>query len=986
MGLDLQGNVAAIGIVRDGKPIGARVIQDKITDIEHRKNRSLAKSLRKTIRRKKSRRSRAVKCLQSVGMSFKTLPPRKNESLIAEGLFGPLSSSDAATGVLHLVKKRGWVSSNGKGDGERYRLDKKVKSEAANDGLQYPSQRRLAYGKDACHYTRSDRREELQKFLSVQEQYHPSLKFIHDDIMSLFDEMMPKKAPRAGRCPVSGEIRAPKSHPVFEAFRAITYVNKHLVWEDGNGKEYSLTPEQVVKFKNLLSHHPTVLVSSLKKKMGMPGNGRFRFEKQVEKNGKKEWSPKSLAGSPFTVKLSKAVPEWSSWSNDQIFGFADEMFKQSDVVSWCCSRGYSEDVTSVIVDVASAPGRASFSSSTMVTILPHVESGMDINNAVKYCYNTKYEDFLSVDEMISAIPSPEVRRMVKMVIPEVQRVVREYDVDDVYVEYARVMAMTDKQRARYEKRQRENKWKRDRAKEFLEKNDYRVTGNNITKYLLWQECWVSDDVFESPYDGRMMKAEDVFSRTENAVDVEHILPKNRSLDDSMANKTLCFRSLNLEKGSRTPYEMWGETSRMGEIKKRLKRMPRFPSYKAKRILEDWREDPMAIAARELNNTAYIARVARKVLQKALPGVSVHAVRANHLARVRNHWGANRLLGQANDKKCREDSRHHMIDAVVLAAFDSKMAYGLGNENSLAGFYNPPLPHPDFVNSLRSLLDGVIVSHKEKTKPSGSLYKDTVYRRTGKGHYEVRKPIGSITLDDLKYLLESESHREIGIAIKERMVEFGFDFKNGSSADFEALKRRGRKAADGSISRPFSKDRPVIFGSMPVKTYPSRCSTSDIFMKKVNHSGGSVYRKSGGNHEVNIFRIPEGTLAASYIDNEGSCREAHDPKAKKIRISRERARGWDWICSLRRGTMVQFTEDVKGRNLKGKVYWISGISRDGELALQRHDWAAGKVVKADVERRNMQIRDVSDRYVRLRLKGGFMRRSCLPFVGCPAVVG
>ena len=41
------------------------------------------------------------------------------------------------------------------------------------------------------------------------------------------------------------------------------------------------------------------------------------------------------------------------------------------------------------------------------------------------------------------------------------------------------------------------------------------------------------------------------------VEIDHILPFKKSLDDSYMNKVLCFVSENRAKGDRTPKDVWG---------------------------------------------------------------------------------------------------------------------------------------------------------------------------------------------------------------------------------------------------------------------------------------------------------------------------------------------------------------------------------------------------------------------------------------------
>lgn len=47
------------------------------------------------------------------------------------------------------------------------------------------------------------------------------------------------------------------------------------------------------------------------------------------------------------------------------------------------------------------------------------------------------------------------------------------------------------------------------------------------------------------------------------VEIEHILPFSRTLDDSLNNKTVCINRANRIKGNDTPYEAFGVKNESG---------------------------------------------------------------------------------------------------------------------------------------------------------------------------------------------------------------------------------------------------------------------------------------------------------------------------------------------------------------------------------------------------------------------------------------
>jgi len=92
-----------------------------------------------------------------------------------------------------------------------------------------------------------------------------------------------------------------------------------------------------------------------------------------------------------------------------------------------------------------------------------------------------------------------------------------------------------------------------------------------------------------PYTNKTINISDVLGRA-NKIQIEHIIPKSVSLDDSFANKTLCDAKFNGLKGERTPYEfyqlnkdvnLWGGAKTWEEIERRAFSVLPYP--KAKRF-------------------------------------------------------------------------------------------------------------------------------------------------------------------------------------------------------------------------------------------------------------------------------------------------------------------------------------------------------------------------------------------------------------------
>ncbi|MFN7046056.1 MAG: type II CRISPR RNA-guided endonuclease Cas9, partial [Flavobacterium sp.] len=154
------------------------------------------------------------------------------------------------------------------------------------------------------------------------------------------------------------------------------------------------------------------------------------------------------------------------------------------------------------------------------------------------------------DKEIQAIRNPivitalfELRKLVNELIEEHGKI------DEIKVEMARDLKVSKSQRNKIRKEQKRLERENDRVKDRLRENDVRITHDNILLYKLWEECKKT-----CPYTGKTISVSQLFS---GEVQIEHIHPWSRSLNDSFSNKTLCYADENRKKGDKTPFEFYG---------------------------------------------------------------------------------------------------------------------------------------------------------------------------------------------------------------------------------------------------------------------------------------------------------------------------------------------------------------------------------------------------------------------------------------------
>lgn len=371
------------------------------------------------------------------------------------------------------------------------------------------------------------------------------------------------------------------------------------------------------------------------------------------------------------------------------------------------------------------------------------------------------------DREIAKIKNPAVMQALFEVRKVVNAIIKEYGTpDQINVEIARELKASAERRLETKIRQAQNRKKNDIARDVLEQQNQPITHDNILKVRLWQECR-----HICPYTGNSIGIKQLFN---GDVQIEHIVPWSRCLDDSYINKTLCFADENRNKGERTPYEYY---SRQGEGKwqevvERAKDLLAHPdSYqKFKRFVSKEIPNLNSFINRQLSDTRYISKAAKDYLKKICNDVNVAPGQLT--AKLRVMWGLNSLIDEENQEKNRADHRHHAIDALVMASFKRRFLQELSKWNRYERTYdvkNFPMPWDNFRLQAIESINGILVSHKKtnrvltkrlvKTKKKGNnytnigiaargqLHKETIYgKRTvhGQTAYHVNKELASLT--------------------------------------------------------------------------------------------------------------------------------------------------------------------------------------------------------------------------------------------------
>lgn len=334
--------------------------------------------------------------------------------------------------------------------------------------------------------------------------------------------------------------------------------------------------------------------------------------------------------------------------------------------------------------------------------------------------------------------------------------------EQVAVELARELRMSQEQKRKGEKRQAENQKRNDAARSqiaaLLHKGRAHVSPDEL---LRWQ-LWVDSDPRNAanrccPYTGRAISALMVFS---SDVAIDHIIPWSASLDDSRSNLVLCLASANTHKGDRTPFAAFahsptidGQRYDWDAIVARAKSLPESKTVRfSEKAHETFLGAHENFLARALTDTAYLSRLAREYLTVICPDVWVTAGRLTAI--LRGQFGLNTVLGKKGEKN-REDHRHHAIDAIVVGVTDRSLLQRFATANASPGKRLPiaPVPWATFRSHVERAVSRIIVSHRPEHNASGALHNDTAYGLLPNGR--VRHFVDIATFETRKKIEETE---------------------------------------------------------------------------------------------------------------------------------------------------------------------------------------------------------------------------------------
>jgi CRISPR-associated endonuclease Csn1 len=645
---------------------------------------------------------------------------------------------------------------------------------------------------------------EFEALWRKQASFNPGLftEAAYSDLKDCLTKQRPLRPVRPGRCTfLPEEERAPLAVPSTQRYRMYTEVNHLRILHEGL-QEQVLTLEQRDALIDALEHNAKRTFTQIKALLGLKGAVQFNFEDPKRQE---------LKGNTTSAILSKPGHFGQAWftfdaaRQDEIVTRILHEESESSLINWLMREtGIDEQQAEAIANVGMPEGYGNLSRKALERILPALAkevitydkavqaAGFEHHSQLDTASTGEQHPALpyygevlqrhvsfgsdnhldSIEKRYGKIANPTVHVGLNQVRTVVNALIARYGhPSQVVIEVARDLKQSRLQREEANKRQADNQKRNARIRQEIADasngaiSPERVKVADIQKWILWEEL-NSQDVLNRccPYSGERITALDLLS-TDGRVEIEHILPYARTLDDSLNNKTISMRWANRIKGNMTPSEAFGQNQVKGcvyeDILKRAEQMPKAKRYRfAADAMARWDKEDKGFLARALNDTRYLSRIAREYVSLICPQAT-WVIPGQMTALLRHQFGLNGILGLHGEKN-RNDHRHHAVDACVIGVTDRKTLKALseasqrGREQGIMDWAeNMPDPWLTYREHVKRAVTHILVSHKPDHSHEGAMHNDTAYSLLGDGRVGVHKMVDGkrVLIEDTLKVIE-----------------------------------------------------------------------------------------------------------------------------------------------------------------------------------------------------------------------------------------
>ena len=745
--------------------------------------------------------------------------------------------------------------------------------------------------------------KEFELFWDKQQEYHKELldKNLKKSIHKLIFFQNPLKVQKflVGNCTFEpNKKRCFKARLEYQEFQIWQNLHNIKVYDPNKNDNRELTEgEKNIIFEQLVKSK-TMSWTGFRKKLKFTNTQPINLEQSI----------KELKGNATKCDMTAHFPEfWNDKTETEQREFIDDCLSiHKDATLYLRLKKRwdftpAEAFQFIKLDLHKR-GYANLSLKAINKILPFMREGKNYHDACQEAgYQREDQKEIKVVEKLPYLPdatpridkktgkkeklysgprNPVVTKAINEIRKVVNAIIEKHGKPNIIrLEMARDLKNSKKEISKIIKRNEKQEKARKNARERIQEhrgNELKVDRDDITKYLLWEECNK-----QCIYTGQSIGLDDLFNK--NHFDIEHTIPFSRSLDDSFINKTLCEATENKNvKKNRTPYEAYsGDKEKWEAIQQRLNELLREHKISPKKynlfFLKGAELQKLLdnFSNRHLNDTRYIATEASKYLKKL--GCSVQVSPGSLTAFLRKGWGLNKILpedkeensnpesqekseitssgsaifqahnqtGEAEKsktetpKKERKDHRHHALDSIVVALTSPRRLQKISilssknQKNKLTLKENEKIipPYKNFKTEVEQKIAEIIVSHAG-TKDEwvkGALHRETAYGKvqTKEGERYTRR----VSLKDLKSTqIAKISDPKVKELVENRLYQYNNNFKEAFAK--ELIHKNGN----------------------PIHSVRLIENLSNLIGISKGHPKREVYKyyEAGGNHHLCIF--------------------------------------------------------------------------------------------------------------------------------------
>lgn len=796
---------------------------------------------------------------------------------------------------------------------------------------------------------------------------------MRDKLFHCIFHQRPLKPVDPGRCSYeTNEFRHKKSSILFQKFRILSELSNLTIIDETTSRPLDIKEREILY--SALRRQKELSFDKMRKLLELEKTVPFN----LESNNKK-----SIKGCHVSAALSSdkgfGKKRWESFSDDQKDIIASQITHEEDEDNLCqwlvAETNVSYEKAEAISAIPLPSGYGRFSEKLLKKIVPVMEGktlfdesiGYDryyrLEEALCYCgYHTNKKPTKTLNELpyygellphrvgvgsdnledspevqFGKVANPTIHIAMNQLRKLVNDIIARYGrPSEIVIEMSREINMGAEQLKKHEAATAQNYKKNNLIKKILRENNIHASQSAIKRYKLWEELNPKNEKERiCVYSGLPITFEDAMSGIQTEVD--HIIPRSRSLDNSLHNLILCKRNANQGKGNKTPYEAWGNNNDLWNSIKI--RSANLPERKKKRILISSKSELKIddeLPHRLLNDTRYVATMAREYLSHIVASESkIWCTNGYMTSILRNAWRLDDILGKG--KKNRLDHRHHAIDAVVIGLTDkdiikkaSQVAKSFEDdtikkqEDSYFAisktFANLEYPWNGFYNEVEENILNIVVYHKPDHGVDGELVKGSHYRvinsESPAKQVSIRKTIDSLTLKDID-LIKDEKIREECKKIKDRVLN------QNASAD--------KKAKESEIAKHIINNPKLAH----IRRVRVNVNTNTIIT--VGPENGRRNVEVGFNHRIEVWSDRSGNKKVFCI----SLNDAAKNNGIKPNKERDGFIPHKKLLTLHKNDLCQYTDPKSGRS---KVVRIVRLNPDGNRVCAVEHFEAGSFDK------------------------------------------